>query len=660
MTPLQGPRASLLLLLVLLALTAAAYWPGLAGGYLYDDAPNIVENTRLHIQSLAPDALLSAAFSSDSGPLRRPVSMLTFALDYYAFGLAPYSFKVTNLIIHLLNGLLIFWLTTLLLRVHRGARDADLPESSARGLVLAVTGAWLLHPMNLTPVLYVVQRMASLAALFTLLGLCLYVRARIRMLHGKGGPLAALAGPLACGVLAVLSKETGVLLPVYMLVVEAALFRFRDATGGRDRVLTGFYAGGAAVAVLGAALWWWLDPQALVGGYAGRDFTLAQRLMTEPRVVLWYLRLIVAPTTHALGLYHDDIAVSRGLLHPLTTLPSMLGVLGLVILGLAALRRSPLVGLGILWFFTGQLLESTIFPLLIAQEQRNYLADYGILLALLFLALGPGARTRLRVALRVATAGFLVLMFVTTLTRATQWRNPVDQALYGALHHPHSSLSAYMLGRVYANAALGGHLKDAGPALATLERSARLGPDITPEVALILVSQKLHEALRPAWIDSIIHKLTATPITPSDINALKQLVLCLQSDCHVPEPDVERIFEAAFHSPNLARLSRHNADLLTIYGQYKINVLRDFPSGKTQFVHAVMVAPRTAQYRINLIHLLLVMDEPDAAARELAALRKLNRFGQLTEVIGPLARDVEQAQQGTAPRAPIAPPARSP
>ncbi|MHB1240369.1 MAG: hypothetical protein ACYC18_07690 [Gammaproteobacteria bacterium] len=660
MTALQGNRARLFVLALLLALTAAAYWPGLAGGYLYDDGPNIVENVRLHIHSLAPDALFSAAFSSHSGPLMRPVSMLTFALNYYAFGLAPYSFKATNLVIHLLNGVLIFWLTTLILRAYRGIRDPAFPEPTARWLSLAVTGAWLLHPMNLTPVLYVVQRMASLAALFTLLGLGLYVRARMRMLDGKGGLRAALIGPLACGVLAVFSKETGVLLPVYMLVVEAALFRFRTAAGGRDRVLTGFYAGGAAITVLGAGLWWLLDPRAVVGGYAGRGFTLAQRLMTEPRVVLWYLRLIVAPTIHALGLYHDDIRVSHGLLHPLTTLPAILGVLGLVAFGLAALRKAPLVGLGILWFFTGQLLESTVFPLLIAQEQRNYLADYGILLALLFLALGPGARTRLRIVLRVATAGFLALLFVTTLTRATEWSNPVDQAIYGVLHHPRSALSAYMLGRVYANAALSGHLKDAGPALTMLERAARLGPDITPEVALILVSEKLHQALRPAWIDSIVHKLDTTPITPSDISALTQLVLCLQADCRIPQHDVERIFQAGLASPNLVRLVQHHADLLTIYGQYELNVLRDFPSGKVLFMRAVQVAPRIAQYRINLINLLLAMDEPQAAARELSALRKLNRFGELTEAIAPVARDVEQAQHAAAPHPPIAAPARSP
>ncbi|HDO34469.1 MAG TPA: hypothetical protein ENH08_05055, partial [Chromatiales bacterium] len=127
-------RIDALVLFALLALTAAAYWPGLAGGYLYDDMPNIVDNTRVHLHTLAPEALLSASFSSHAGPLMRPISMASFALDYYFFGPAPYAFKVTNLAVHLLNGLLIFWLTTLVLRGYRRYRPDDLTDTGARWL----------------------------------------------------------------------------------------------------------------------------------------------------------------------------------------------------------------------------------------------------------------------------------------------------------------------------------------------------------------------------------------------------------------------------------------------------------------------------------------------------------------------------------------------
>lgn len=655
MTSTRERRTDALLLLALLALTAVAYWPGLSGGYLYDDAPNIVDNTRLHIHTLAPGALLSAAFSSHSGPLMRPVSMVSFALDYYFFGLAPYAFKATNLAIHLLNGVLIFWLTTLLLRGRGRRRPEEMTPAAARTLAFAVTAAWLLHPLNLTPVLYVVQRMASLAALFTLLGLCLYARARLRALDGRGGLGKGLTLALACIVPAALSKETGLLLPIYLLVLEAGVFGFRDADGGRNRLLVRTALGGTAAALAGAGAWLLTHPHFVTAGYAGRDFTLGQRLLTEPRVILWYLRMIVAPSTHSLGLYHDDFPISHGLFQPVTTLPAILAVIGLIAAGLLLLRRVPLVGLGILWFFTGQLMESTVFPLLIAQEQRNYLADYGILLALAYGFYRLARRVEMRAFLRAAAVGFVALLFATTLTRAWHWRNPVDQALYAVRHHPRSASSAYMLGRIYANAAMQGQITNPAPAFATLERAAALGPSIIPETAMILLSQKLRRPVDPVWLTSIDHKLRTRPLTPSDTGALKRLVVCAQSACRIPPRSMAGVFDAAFASPNLHKLASSEANLNTIYGQYEINVRGDFAAGLHAFRRAVAVAPGVAQYRINLINLYLVMGRTGEAERQLTALRALDRFGTLTDVIAPVARDVARARRAGAPRR-VAPP----
>jgi hypothetical protein len=301
-------------------------------------------------------------------------------------------------------------------------------------------------------------------------------------------------------------------------------------------------------------------------------------------------------------------------------------------------------------------MESTVFPLLIAQEQRNYLADYGILLALLYAVFRLAARTDLRVFLRGAVAAFLVLLFATTLTRAWHWRDPVDQALYAVHHHPRSAASAYMLGRVFADAALQGHLKNPAPAFTALERASRLSATITPESALIVLSAGLHRPVDPAWLASMARKLSVTPLSPSDLYAFKSLVMCLQSDCRLPPRAVSRVFDAAFHAPNLARMPGREATLLTVYGQYEINVRHDFVSGTRLFRRAVTLAPGVAQYRINLINLLLVMGKVPAASRELTALRRLNRFGTLTDVIGPVARDVERARQAETGRKRIAPP----
>src|SRR5262245_41606476 len=94
----------LLSLLLLLALGAAVYSPGLRGGFIFDDWPNIVQNTRLQADQLDLESVRAAAFSADSGMLKRPVSMLTFWANYYTSGLDPFYFKLTNLLIHLFNG----------------------------------------------------------------------------------------------------------------------------------------------------------------------------------------------------------------------------------------------------------------------------------------------------------------------------------------------------------------------------------------------------------------------------------------------------------------------------------------------------------------------------------------------------------------------------
>ena len=177
--PLSAP---VWLFLLVCALTAAIYLPGLAGDYVFDDMPNLLNNKRLQIDSLDMESLQGAALSSGSGMLRRPVSMMSFALNRYFFGVAPYSYKAVNLVIHLLTGLGLYLFSRLLVNAYRLCHKPDLPEAATTWLPVIVSGLWLVHPLNLTSVLYIVQRMTSLASLFMVCGLCLYVAGRHRML----------------------------------------------------------------------------------------------------------------------------------------------------------------------------------------------------------------------------------------------------------------------------------------------------------------------------------------------------------------------------------------------------------------------------------------------------------------------------------------------
>src|SRR6267142_792421 len=139
-------------------LTVAVYWPGLWGGYALDDFTNIALNDALTLRALSWGELSRAAFSFQAGPTMRPVSMLSFALNRYFWGADPYSFKVTNLAIHICNGLLVFALLWQLLDVYRRRYAVQLPVERMRWLALLTGALWMLHPLNFLPVLYVVQR----------------------------------------------------------------------------------------------------------------------------------------------------------------------------------------------------------------------------------------------------------------------------------------------------------------------------------------------------------------------------------------------------------------------------------------------------------------------------------------------------------------------
>ncbi len=108
-----------LLLAVAVVATAAVYWSGLTGGWVFDDYPNIVDNAAIHIKPGHSTlvAWVDAALSSPASFLHRPLASITFALNWMAGGGDPWPFKLTNVIIHLINGVLLFFMLRALLRL---------------------------------------------------------------------------------------------------------------------------------------------------------------------------------------------------------------------------------------------------------------------------------------------------------------------------------------------------------------------------------------------------------------------------------------------------------------------------------------------------------------------------------------------------------------
>lgn len=621
--------------------TALAYLPGLSGGFLFDDYPNLVRNKAVQIDTLDADSLTAASLSF-AGMLRRPMSMASFALNYYYFGPSPLSFKAVNILIHLLCGLTIYWLTSLLLVASKPASSPSDDQGARSWIPLAVTAIWLFHPMQVTSVLYIVQRMASLTTLFLLLGSCLYVSGRLRMLTGKQYGLAiAAVGVIGCTILALMNKENGAILPLLALVIEVSVFNFRSADGTRDRRIIAAFVAGLLVPAMAVAIWLVVNPDFFLSRYGLRDFTLSERLLTEGRVLVFYLKNLFAPSLVDLSLYHDDIRPSRGWLSPPTTLPSLALLAALLWLGFALRTRVPLASLGILWFFAGHTIESSFLPLELAHDHRNYLPSFGIVLAVVALIMHP-TELRFSRATRVATLfGLAGVLGIVTLVRTVQWGDEFRHALTEAHHHPDSPRAVFAVGHLYARFAMAGSHEMREPAYAWLERASVVeGSTVMPESSLIIMASRLGDSVNPIWLERIREKLRHQPAEYGARTSLQQLVRCAPQECVSPAVALE-FLDLALENRASQRFPVVRADYLALRGELLVNVLNDINGAEGMFREAMATMPAEPRYRLNLIKLLMVRGKADDAAAELETLEKSDRLGAVRKEVERLKADLQ-------------------
>ncbi|RDS84530.1 hypothetical protein DWU98_00715 [Dyella monticola] len=619
-----------------LIITALVYWPGLHGGWLFDDYPNIVDNPGVQPHHFGLAAMIRAALSSPASDFKRPLASLSFAANYLMSGLDPFAMKLTNLVIHLCNGWLVFVLARLLLTTARWRSDIQMRAITAA----LVATAWMLLPINLTSVLYVVQRMESLANLFVLSGLIGYVWVRQHMSARRPGIAIALCSvslvlPTALGILA---KETAVMLPLYAFTIEALLFGFRTTSRGRDKALiTLFFIVLALPAILGTA---WLLPNLLnPGTWATRDFTLGTRLLTETRVVVDYVIWTLLPTPHALSFYHDNFIPSSSLVSPWTTLASICVLVALMAGALALRKRAPLVALGILLSLGCQLLTATILPLELVYEHRNYFASFGLMLAIVPV-LDYCQPALFTYAGRVLLGGLMLLWTAETAVSANAWGDPLRLAQTLAERAPDSPRAEYELGRTYI---IYSHYDPLSLytrlAYAPLERAAALPESsILPQQALIFMNSRMRLPLKESWWDSMISKLAMRQPGVQDESSLAALSQCARDElCELPKQRMVAAFDAALSHPN------PSARLLATYSDYAWNVMGEQTLGRQLIQRAIGVAPNEPAYRITLIRMLIASRQWDELPSQMEALQRMNIGGRLTDGIQSLQRQIDAA-----------------
>jgi tetratricopeptide (TPR) repeat protein len=469
-----------------LALAWWAYRPGLSGAFLFDDLGSLPKLGATGPVDNWP-TFWRYITSGTADPTGRPLALLTFLIDAQDWPADPYPFKVTNVALHLINGALLAWVLWWLgriicsplsrvdgskedipprLRRHLLPMEGDTsavraaappPPSAGRateegdalfavnrhGVVIAAlfgAGAWLLHPLFVSTTLYVVQREAMLPATFTLIGILGWIASRkaLAARRFKRALFGMAVSAWLCTALAVLSKANGALLPLLLLLVEwIVLTRQPMPDGATSR----WHKHAVAVFLvvptgLLVAYLLYLIPGIVHSTPQVRGWTIWQRLLTEPRVLTDYLRLLFMPHARSSGLFNDAFPISTGWLDPITTIPCIVLVLALIGAGFALRRKHPAIALALLFYFAAQLMESGWVPLELYFEHRNYLPAM-----LLFWPIGIGlSQAGFLRGLRITCAVCVLLGLAwLTLQRSQLWGNGPNQAQVWAAINPDSS-----------------------------------------------------------------------------------------------------------------------------------------------------------------------------------------------------------------------------
>jgi hypothetical protein len=510
-----------LLWLLALALCAWIYWPGLSGPPLLDDETNL---RPLQLLNEQPELIADVVAGNLSGPLGRPLTMLSFSVEQVFLGGGPREKKQGNLFLHLLAAslLLVF------------SRDVFARLGQPRPLLLALVCAslWLFAPLLLSTVLYSVQRMAQLAMLFSLLAVWAYMRCRLaggvsRLFWGLLAALALVAAPF--------SKENGLLALPLLMWFEWTVLRFE---GFSERARQRWVRVHVAVVVLGVLLFaalCLLRPEYLVGGYAGRDFDLGERLLTQPRVLWTYIGQMLWADSQLLGLYQDATVLSRGLIEPRTTLPALLawGVVGTGTLWCARSRAGAGLAFGLGFFLIAHAMESTILPLEMYFEHRNYLPGIGVFIALV--SAGAWLAARWQWCASWLVLGWLVLLghaLMVTAAEAQLWSHNYLLHISAVNRFPDSPRANVEMARVMAQ---GGDIE---PALQYMSRAEQLEGSMGLRQQLRRV--KLHCLARHAIPPGIISGLTATAadIRDEHVSELSYVLVKNVVDGACPETDL--------------------------------------------------------------------------------------------------------------------------
>lgn len=545
------PETFHLLAVALIAVLCwTCYFNSLHVPFVFDDAPNIVQNGGIHWTHLSWSGVCDAVVESRA--YRRPVANLSFAVNYLFGQDNVRGYHIVNVTVHLLSGLLVYLLALATLRLAPPRSDENPPPGKSYWIALTAAVIFVCHPIQTQAVTYIVQRMTSMCTMFYLAALLGYIYGRTaksprdRWMYWGGGAV--------CWLLALGSKEIAVMLPVTIILYEWYFFQDLNARWGKRLLKVGLCGAGflGLIALIvwvsaGSEPFQWLS-QRLIGGYAHRDFSLGERLLTQPRVVMLYMSLLVLPLPSRLNLAHD-ITISQSLFDPLTTLLSIAVIVALLGSAIYLTRRQRLVSFCLLWFFFHLAIESTFIPLELVFEHRLYLPMFGFsLLAAWAIYRLLGSRSNWSIALAALLCLFLV---VGTYQRNRVWQDPLTLWSDAVAKSP---------GDARAHLNLGNAWEDLNRAEeAETEFREALGLDPKYPQAHYNLGNVLHTQQR--YEEAIEHYRQAVRYKPEHVKALNNWGVALRQ-LKQPQQEMARYAEALKIRPDFIDARMNYAEAL--------------------------------------------------------------------------------------------------
>ncbi len=655
-----------LILSGMVALGFFIYSNTLSTPFIFDDRNNIQNNPEIRLTDLSLTALSEAGLKS---PCRnRPISNISFAVNYYFHQYHVKGYHLVNIFIHILTGIFLyfFFKTTMGILYQRPnvfnqavklpvVNQSPIINIQSKNIPLISFFAatiWLVHPVQTQSVTYIVQRMNSMAAMLYILSIWLYAKGRIyqknrsrpkpktqgtkRFTQWPIPTILYFVGSAIAGILGLGTKEIVASLPFFILLYELYFLqelefpRLKSHLLGILAILTGIAIFLCVYVYLGS------NPLEVIrNSYTLRDFTLSQRVLTELRVVIFYISLLVFPHPSRLNLDHD-FPLSYGPADPVTTLLSIIAITGLIWTAIYSAKRDRLVSFSLLWFIGNLVIESSVIGLEIIFEHRNYLPS---MLVCLMAAVLSCRYLRPKWLYITALTTLIFLLSYWTYTRnniwsnnLTLWEDCVKKSPQKA--RPYNNMGNTLAEKRNFSAAISNYYSalKINPKLPKVHNN--LGLALTemgrPQEAYNHYSEALK--IDPDYPDAynnlgnlMLNKgqvkkahqlyLNALKVNPDFVKARNNLGLILSKQGHTKEA-ISHYVKALQADPNLAITHNNMGNAFIQLGQYA--------KAAKHYLRAIELNPDNASAHNNMGSVLIKLGKPNEAIKHFTQAIEIN------------------------------------